>query len=208
MSPALLRGLLAAASVLLGLVLPAAAHAAPAAGVNIAGAPTPARLDEAIAAGATQVRIFAYWNEFEPNGSGDFPTAAPGSLAQVYRDAVDRLNAAGVTPQFVVLGTPAWANGASGPFVPPADPGAYAAFLGEFAREMSAGGRQVAALEVWNEPDEHEFWKPGPDLDRYAALLKAGYAAVEAAAPQVTVITGATTGNNFAWIEGLFAPRA
>jgi hypothetical protein len=113
-----------------------------------------------------------------------------------------------VTPQFVVLGTPGWANGASGPFVPPADPGPYAAFLGEFAREMSRGGRRVAALEVWNEPDEHEFWKPGPDLDRYAALLKAGYAAVKAAAPQVTVITGATTGNNYAWVEGLYARGA
>ncbi len=208
MSSALLRGLCAAACVLLGLLLPAAAHAGPSAGVNIAGAPTPDRLDEAIATGATQVRIFAYWNEFERNGPGDFPTTAPGSLARVYGDAVDRLNAAGVTPQFVVLGTPAWANGSSGAFVPPADPAAYAAFLGEFAREMSRNGRRVAALEVWNEPDEHEFWKPGPDPDRYAALLKAGYAAVKAAAPQVTVITGATTGNNYAWIEGLYARGA
>ena len=122
MSSALLRGLCAAACVLLGLLVPAAAQAGPAAGVNIAGAPTPDRLDEAIATGATQVRIFAYWNEFEPNGPGDFPTTAPGSLARVYGDAVDRLNAAGVTPQFVVLGTPAWANGSSGAFVPPAEP--------------------------------------------------------------------------------------
>ena len=208
MSPALLRGLCAAVCVLLGLLLPAAAHAAPAAGVNLAGAPTPERVDEAISTGATQVRIFAYWNDFEPGGPGDFPTSAPGTLSDVFGRAVDRLNAAGVTPQFVVLGTPAWANAGAGPFSPPADPATYATFLGEFAREMSRGGRRVAALEVWNEPDESEFWKPDPSADRYAALLKAGYAAVKAAAPQVTVITGATTGNNYAWIEDLYARGA
>jgi hypothetical protein len=206
MSPVLLRGLLAAVVLLCGL--PSAAHAGAAAGVNIAGAPTPERIQEAIATGATQVRVFTYWNDFEPNGPGDYPTSAHNSPGRVWKDAVSQLNAAGIQPQFVVLGTPGWANGSSGPFVPPADPGAYASFLGEFAGEMTRDGRRVAALEVWNEPDESEFWKPGPDPDRYTALLKAGYAAAKAAAPQVPVITGATTGNNFSWIDGLYARGA
>src|SRR4051812_31200126 len=88
---------------LAALVVPAGAHAA-SPGVNIAGAPTPDRVSEAIATGAKQVRIFALWKDFEPNHKAEYPSAEVNlaNTIKVYDDAIRQLNAAGVKPLFVV----------------------------------------------------------------------------------------------------------
>ena len=193
---------------LLGLCLlvlaPTAAHAA-VPGVNINGIPTAERVSTALSTGAKQVRVFVQWQAFEPSSPGDYPVHGDANVAaidQTYKAAVAQLNAGGAQPLFVVVGTPAWANGGAGPTTPPTDPGTYAQFLGEFARSMRSAGA-VAGVEVWNEPDAPEFWA-SPSAAAYTALLRPTYAAVKAAAPDVPVITGPTTGNNFAWIQGLY----
>lgn len=193
---------------LLGLCLlvlaPTAAHAA-VPGVNINGAPTPDRIQGALSTGAKQVRIFVQWAAFEPTSPDDFPNPRDVNLANLdatYKQAVATLNAGGAQPLFVVLGTPAWANGGAGPSTPPSDPTTYARFLAEFAQTMRSAGA-VAGVEVWNEPDAAEFWA-NPSPAAYTGLLKPSYAAVKALAPDVPVITGPTTGNNYAWIKGLY----
>ncbi len=194
---------------LLGLALlllaPVAAHAA-VPGINISGAPTPDKVQAALATGAKQVRVFVQWQSLEPNGPGDFPDPTDNNLQNLdgtYKTAVQALNNGGAEPLFVVLGTPAWANGGAGGTVPPTDPGTYASFVGEFAAAMTAGGGRVGGIEVWNEPDEDAFWT-APSPGAYTQLLKPAYAAIKAAAPTVPVITGATTGNNYDWVQGLY----
>jgi hypothetical protein len=118
---------------LAALLVPAAARAATP-GVNIAGAPTQDRVDEALATGAKQVRIFALWSDFEPFGPADFP--APSDHNQqnflaTFDAAIARINAAGAKPVLVVVGTPGWANGGAGLWVPPTDLRDYANFFGE-----------------------------------------------------------------------------
>jgi hypothetical protein len=200
----LLRLLPLLALALAALLAPTAAHAATP-GVNIAGAPTQDRVDEALATGAKQVRIFALWSDFEPFGPADFP--APSDPNQQYflatfDAAIARINAAGAKPVLVVVGTPGWANGGAGPWVPPTDLRDYASFFGELTARY---GTQVAAYEVWNEEDENVFWQPGPDAARYAAMLKSAYAAGKAGNANANILLGPLTGNDYPFLEQLYA---
>ena len=193
-------------------MVPAAADAATP-GVNVAGAPTADRVSAAIATGAKQVRLFLLWRDFEPTEADDFPKPKDHNLRNLvdtYTDAVATLNSAGVQPIFVVTEAPSWANGSADTHVPPSSPATYATFLAEVAAHFREAGLKVAAYEVWNEPDEDGFWHPAPDAAKYAALLKAAYAAVKSPAgdPGATVLTGPTTGNNYAWLEQLYGHGA
>jgi hypothetical protein len=189
-----LRSLLLAA---LGvLVLAPAAHAA-APGVNVNGVPNAQNVDEVIASGSKYARFFVLWSDVEPT-RGAFDNL----LLSSYSDQFARLNAAGVKPVLVVMGAPSWANGSSDRLVPPRSAADFGAFIGTFASRLRG---KVAAYEIWNEPDETAFWHGGsPDVAKYAALLKAAYPAVKGADPSATVVTGPTTGNNYAWIDGLY----
>lgn len=190
------------------LLAPAGAQAA-SPGVNIAGAPTPDRVTEAIATGAKQVRIFALWKDFEPHARGEYPSNEVNlaNTIKVYDDAIRLLNAAGVKPLFVVTEAPAWANGSADVNVPPTDVNDFADFLKRFAAHNKAVG-PVAGYEVWNEPDENVFWHPGPDATKYTAMLKAAYTAIKAGDPAATVVAGPMTGNDYAWLENLYTAGA
>ncbi len=195
-----------AATVVSALAAAAPAQAA-APGLNVSNyddAPT------ALEQGAKQVRFFVRWSDFEPNSSADFTflgtlfsTPIPNGLQK----NVEKVLAAGATPIMVVLGAPSWA--ASGKR--PRDPDEYAAFIGELAQWLALkrkAGQPSAVYEVWNEPDAVDFWGETPNPDFYTAMLKASYAKVKVGDPGATVLTGPTTGNNFAWIESLYARGA
>jgi hypothetical protein len=198
--PKLLLALIA----LLSLAIPAASATAAEPGVNVAST-SPQAISEALATGAKSVRIFVSWAELEPTGPGDYP--AKNGKTAVYDAAIAQLNAAGAKPLFVVLNTPQWANGSADQLVPPNDPQAFGTFLKAFAAHNKAVGA-VAGYEVWNEPDENMFWHPGPDASRYAALLRAAYAGIKAGDPSATVVSGPTTGNNYQWLQSLYANGA
>jgi len=139
-------------------------------------------------------------------------------------DAVVReLQAAGIEPLMAIYGSPSWANGilASTPdhhLYIPSDPAAfdrwvtdYATFLGDAARRYKG---RVKKWELWNEQNEHYFWKPKPDLDRYVQWYRAAYAAIKAADPEAEVAMGAITGlccngsvdiNGRAFLQGMYA---
>jgi hypothetical protein len=173
-------------SLLAALALAPAAHAA-VPGINVAGVPTSADLDQAAATGARYVRVFAQRSSF------------PGGYA-AYQGIVAGARARGMAPVFVLTGAP------DGSTTPP-DPADFAAFAGEFARRMAAAGG-AAAYEVWNEEDESQFWAGGPDPARYAAVLKAAYPAIKAADPQAKVLLGPLTGNNYGYLQQLYANGA
>src|SRR6266545_2411214 len=137
-----------------GLLAPATSQAATA-GVNLAGLPDAAAIDEAAATGAKYVRVFAYDNQV----SGGFGT---------FRNMVSRAKLDGMQVVFVLLSAD---NGAA------TDPSAFASFAGNFAAQMERAGG-AAAYEVWNEEDETQFWGAAIDAGHYAAILEAAYPAL------------------------------
>ncbi|KAB8143845.1 hypothetical protein F8S13_08055 [Chloroflexia bacterium SDU3-3] len=82
--------------------------------------------------------------------------------------------------------TPAWASASGrGGFAPPT-PAAYAEFVGAVVARYKD---RVHHWQIWNEPDNAAYWSPAPDPAAYAALLKAGYAAVKQADPSALVLS-------------------
>ena len=60
----------------------------------------------------------------------------------------------------------------------------------EFIRRALERYDNIAAVEVWNEPNVSSFWLGGPDPARYAALLQATYTAVKSVRPDLPVLFG------------------
>ncbi|MGQ9502498.1 MAG: cellulase family glycosylhydrolase [Anaerolineae bacterium] len=94
-----------------------------------------------------------------------------------------------------VHGTPAWAR-PPGTFLsyPPDNMEDFGHFMEELARRYRG---QVAAYEIWNEPNlNYEWGYLDPDPERYTQMLQTAFRAVKAVDPQALVISGglATTG--------------
>jgi hypothetical protein len=200
--PKLLLTAVVATSVLIPAAFAGPAQAAEP-GVNVASLNHDS-IAEGLATGAKTVRLFVSWASLEPNGPTDYPNV--GNVAD-YDNAIRQIDAAGAQPIFVVLNTPSWANGSSDALVPPTDPATYGNFVKKFAAHNRTVGA-VAGYEVWNEPDESSFWHPQPDAAKYTALLKAAYAGIKAGDPSAVVVNGPTTGNNYAWLQQLYADGA
>lgn len=181
---------------------PAPAGAMPAPGLNLDGVPTDAQLDLAVASGARTARMFVLWADVEPVAPAGGAHRYVTGLLERYDQIVARLGAHGVRPVFVLTGAPAWASGSANVHTPPRDPAAYAAFAGDFARRYAG---KVAAYEIWNEQDEAAFWSTGRDARRYTALLRAAYAAVKRADPHARVLMGPLVGNDYEYLEQVYA---
>lgn len=146
--------------------------------------------------GAGWVRLWASWESAEP-GPG---TWDPHVLANM-NQSVTAAKAKGLKVLMVVQRSPAWASGGKGGTQPPSDPATFGTAMGGFAAQVPG----VDAWELWNEEDETIFWAGGADPAKYAAMVKAAYPAIKAVQPNDIVVTGATVGNNFEFIEALYA---
>jgi polysaccharide biosynthesis protein PslG len=84
---------------------------------------------------------------------------------------------------------------------PPRSIGAYADYAGAFAARYGLAGsfwrahpqlhaEPVQTFEIWNEPDNAQFWSPTPRPGQYAALYTAARNAIDAVDPQAWVIIG------------------
>ena len=144
-------------------------------------------LDGMVAAGATWLRTDVDWWLTQPSG----PTAFDwGPVDRV----INAARARGLRVIGMIGYTPPWARPPStgtDDKYPPTNPADYANFARAVA--LRYGPLGVKHWEIWNEPNISMFWKPKPDPARYAALLKAAYAAVKAADPGATVITAGTS---------------
>lgn len=198
----------------------AQASAAPLVGVNIPGLGDSSTPTEAIAAiaqarqmHASVVRMNFPWSFFEPQG----PAISQQALS--YTDRVVSYAAAqGVKIVASVDSTPCWASSAPAALVrkcspsaggraeswPPTSPSAYAALLGTLAARY---GDELAAIEVWNEPDQaNEDYFAGPSkAARYAAILRATYPVVKRADPSMPVLAGSIVGSNGVFLRALYA---
>jgi hypothetical protein len=162
-------------------------------------AETVADLDRMKAAGMTFARFDFSWANSE---------VTKGSYLYLDKlDAVlDALAARGMTSAITVIETPGWANGNAGQFAPPTNPADYANFIGMLARHNAA--RPGMVWEIWNEPNDANFWTTGPNPAQYAALLKAAYAAIKANDPDATVLGGSIVFNDTPFLEGMYANGA
>jgi hypothetical protein len=219
--------------VLLGLVslAPAGAGAAarsaqspavPLGGVNIngpaRGGSTLAYADQQIAQArslhAKVVRMEVPWAVLEPRARGQMNQNALAYTDRVMADA----SASGIGVIIFVDSTPCWASSAPSDVLrhctpvestpanawPPSDPGDYATFVAFLAQRYGSG---LAAIEVWNEPDQaNQEYFDGPNKPQhYAAILRAAYPAIKQANPNVAVLAGSLVGSNGVFLRALYA---
>jgi hypothetical protein len=221
MRSVLLGGALTALAALLApLGARGVAHPAPLGGVNVGGISARtsiAAIDQAVASAqalhARVIRASLPWAKLEPL-AGQTDRQA---LARADR-LIEQAAAHGVRVVALVEETPCWDSSAPASLLsrcvpgqhsranewPPRDPGAYGAFTAFLARRY---GRRLAAIEVWNEPDQaNEAYFAGPDkARRYAAVLRAAYTAIKQADPAVPVLGASIVGSNGAFLKALYA---
>ncbi|HYM45724.1 MAG TPA: cellulase family glycosylhydrolase [Solirubrobacteraceae bacterium] len=185
----LLAGVLIALSGATGASRASAAEA----GVNVS--PSAARIPDLTALGTHWVRMFVSWRGLQPTPGA----IAPSALAS-FEQVLEQLPA-GTKVILDVVGTPRWETGSADEHAPPARPSDYAAFVGTLAQRL---GTRVSAYEIWNEEDSSGWWAGGPDPAAYARLLKATYPVVKAADPSAAVVLGGLTGNDYAFLEGVY----
>ncbi|MEN3273096.1 MAG: polysaccharide biosynthesis protein PslG [Actinomycetota bacterium] len=155
-----------------------------------------ALLDKLAAANIRWVRIDIGWASLEPNG--------PGQLDQWHVNQLDTIISAARQRGINVLGmlwrTPAWANGNQPPNTGPNNPADYARFATWIAGHYRG---QIAAWEVWNEPNQSDFFT-GADPAKYAALVRAAYPAFKAGDPTASVVVGSVALNDTDWLSRMY----
>ncbi len=193
------RRLLAAlllAALLTGAGASRAVAAEPGVGVSVSSG---VQLSTVKQLGTHWVRMFVSWRSLEPTRAGiSLPVLA--SFEQAFKQLP-----AGTKVIVDVVGTPEWETGSSNEYTPPTNPNEYAAFVGALAQHWAG---QVTAFEIWNEEDDASFWVGGPNPAAYAQLLKATYPVVKAADPSATVVLGGLTGNDYPFLEEVYAAGA
>ncbi len=188
-------------------------------GVNIAGTyASIAEIDKEMAAAhalhATVVRSEFEWSQLEPSAAGQFDPRALAAADRIMSDATKY----GIRVIVFVDSTPCWASSAPAQILsgcvpgrpsyasswPPAAPETYASLMATLAQRY---GTRLAALEVWNEPDQaNQAYFAGPEkAARYATLLRAAYTAIKQAEPQVPVLAGSLVGSNGSFLRTLYA---
>jgi polysaccharide biosynthesis protein PslG len=192
------RGLVACAATTIALVSGvSAASAEPLFGFNdnsaAMGQVTPAIAAQlATNAGATSTRVLFNWRDSERQ---------PGVLRldgydKIYSESIAR----GIRPVFTLAFAPSWA------WSPTVTCAAGADCRYPPAPERDAAWRRIvttivkrypdlAALEIWNEPNLNSFWQGGIDPARYTSLLTQAYGSARAAGSQVPILGGALAPN-------------
>jgi hypothetical protein len=164
--------------------------------------------------GATIARSDALWELAEPT--------APVGGVHLYDWRFDDLIAGALAAHNlgwlpIIDYTASWAQSVPGQdHSPPRSQGDYAAFAAALAARYGPGGSfwqthpQLPALpvgtyEIWNEPDNAEFWVPEPDPGRYAELYLRARDAITAVQPSARVLVGGLTNPGFSYPGGFLA---
>lgn len=156
-------------------------------------------LNDAVAIGATTIRLDLDWNDIQPNSSKTY-----------YWTNFDRVVHAARSKNLMLLPmlayTPAWArpSGCTTFTCAPADPNAFAAFAAVAATRYAPMGMHI--WEIWNEPNDANFWRPAANVTQYVRLLGAASKAIKAIDPHAVIVSGglaptATSGGNIAQLD-------
>ena len=165
------------------------------AGVNILE-PGSSQIAAVQALGVHWVRMFISWRDMEPQ-RGALSSEELAGFEGAFR-ALPR----GTKLILDVVDSPEWETGSPNEHSPPANPADYAKFVSALAKRW---GSLVSAYEIWNEEDSSAWWASGPNAAEYAGLLKATYPAIKAADPKATVVLGGLVGNDYPFLEGVYA---
>ncbi len=161
-----------------------------------------AQLASLRATGATLARTDALWEASEPNPPSDgvhqFDWSFDDRVASMLADH-------GLRWLPIIDYSAPWATSIPGvDHSPPSSSADYAAYAGALAARYGPGGTfwrshpklpqlPVQFYEVWNEPDNPEFWAPRINPAAYATLYAAAHAAILAADPSALVLVGGLT---------------
>ena len=141
------------------------------------------RMNGIAATGAKWVRLDFDWGQIQPGGRATYNWGP-------YDNVVNAAEAHNLHILGIIDYTPSWARNASCTTnkCPPSDPATYA----HFAAALSAhyASKNIHYWEIWNEPNNPQFWQPGANPKAYVALLQAAYKALHAADTHAYVITG------------------
>ena len=147
---------------------------------------------EAVEAGAGGIRMTADLSWLCDRDGCDTDPLAP---------VVERAGELGLRVYLHVNSTPEWMDPRGTWFAPEgADARRWAELFGELVERF---GTDVAGYEVWNEPNNVEFWEQGPDPDAYADLLKAVWTEAKDVDPDVQIIGGVLSNNDLGYMRAL-----
>jgi hypothetical protein len=164
-------------------------------------------LDLARGAGVTQVQTSATWWWLTRGGPGTYDWS---SLDRLVAAAESR----GLSVVLQLQGTPDWVHpdlASSVPdkiersWYPPVRSAAELEHWANFVRDVVSRYRgRVTHVEIWNEQNTPEFWKPAPDVDAYAQLLRTAYHAAREADPSSTVVFGGLSRNDIGFLNAYY----
>jgi hypothetical protein len=188
------RASAAAVALLAAVAVAAPAHGATG-GVNVSGLSSD-QVQGVKSLGAGWVRMFVSWAALEP-GPQQLNTGTLNFYEQGFRSLP-----AGTKVILDVVNTPLWESGTTDPHAPPSNPQDYAWFVSQLAQRLAPW---VSAYEIWNEEDAPIWWTGAPDPAAYVRLLQAAYPAIKAVDPHATVVLGGMTGNDYPFLEAVYA---
>lgn len=64
---------------------------------------------------------------------------------------------------------------------------------------------RVRYYEIWNEPNNAYFWRPGPNPAEYASLLRTAYLRLKAVDPDIEVVFGGLALNNLGYLRQYYS---
>jgi hypothetical protein len=166
-----------------------------------------ATLDLAQSAGVTQVQASATWWYLTRGGPRTYDWSSLDRL-------VDGAESRGMNVVLQLQGTPDWVHpnlASSVPrfgdrvWHPPVRSSAELGHWTDFVRDLAGRYRgRVSHYEIWNEQNWSHFWKPGPDVDEYARLLRAAHYALDEADPGATVVSGGLAFNDVGFLRAYY----
>ena len=141
--------------------------------------------------GATVSRSSFLWHRIEPTRGRRVWNSTDDSINELVR--------VGIEPLMVVVGSPAWANGSADPFAVPTGWRAFRRWVTDYRAFVVDAIRRyrgrVQYWEIWNEPNEGYFWKPGlANAARYAYLYRVLRRAILEGDPTAEVAVGGLAG--------------
>jgi hypothetical protein len=151
-------------------------------------------LDQLAASGIGWVRMDVAWKDLQPDAPGEFDPEGVAELDRRLGEIADR----GLKTLVMFWWAPSWSSGTTEQSGIPANPQDYAAVAGWLVERWPS---EIAALQVWNEPNLPEFFAD-QDPAAYARLIAAAYPRVKSVRPDLTVVTAAPSGVDMEWYAG------
>ncbi len=173
-------------------------------------------LERAQALGAQVVRVDVGWGSLETEGKGRYGDEYVSRLDDFMREAGRRRLRVIAT----LWSTPCWASSAPDRLRQDCTGAWWDRAVGDYpprrAQDYADAARwlagryrsRLAALEIWNEPNElraPNTWRTEHRAAEYTALARATYPAVKAVAPRLPVLAGALSAADTGFLEELYA---